>query len=376
MDNRGHVISFDDSPLTANNPIKSVDYNEIINSLKGSVLRSINKYREMNTKQSQYIKALTAENALLSSKLVDIQSFAPLEDNTTIITGYDAQESSANINTDRLAGQVTVGYDRKWSKVARYTDINGKRRPTKDTYISLDGNPLAQSDTIYNILDGNRETFWLLDTAPGAVHEIVIQFPSSIRPYVNMLTLTPFPAFGFSLDKVYARQADGTQHDVTPQGYQAATMNGVETHFSPTSWANEVTIRFTAAADTVGISNLDLFLIDYFDSEATVKYEIPAFEGVEFDHIAEVDLMNFGLHGLEDGNGTWDRYKKITVTAFVNSTNAGNILPATLKGQETTQLSVMKNIGDKFYLQFTFGKNIGQSPVFRSARVKYETYTP
>ena len=45
-DKRSHVIDFDDSPLIKYSPVASEVYNDIINSLKGSVLRAINRGRE------------------------------------------------------------------------------------------------------------------------------------------------------------------------------------------------------------------------------------------------------------------------------------------------------------------------------------------
>lgn len=372
-DNRLHIIDFDDSPFSYEKQIKSSKYNDVVNSLKAGVLRSINRFRTLLSKQTQFNKALVAENEFLASKIVEMTIPLPETVKTALVTGYDTPVSanSSNYSIDRLTGAVSVLSQKKWSKVARITDANGKRVASKDVYITLNGVAKPHSDDIYNILDGNRDSFWLLDTTAGTQHTITIQLPSSIRPHVNYFSLTPFPAFGFDLDQVLITQADNTIIDITPGGYQAAAMNGVGVHFKPLSWGNTITIKLTARGKVIGISDLDIFLVDYVDSYAEVRYEVPAFKNSAFTNIDQVDLMDYGLFGISDKDGIYDRFKEITVTAYVNG-NGTQIGERTLRGLEATQLGTAKSIGDTFHISVRFKKYLGQSPVFRSLKIIYQ----
>ena len=229
---------------------------------------------------------------------------------------------------------------------------------------------------IYNMLDGRMDTFWLLDTAPGTQHTIVIQFPSSIRPFVNALTLIPFPAFGFSLVSILVHKTTGSVN-IIPQTIESANVGVVDMHFAPTAWGNQVTITLTALGNTIGISNLDLFLIDYVDAYANIVYEVPAFAESAFTDIKEIDMMDFGLYGLiEESAGTYNKYSQLTVTAYTGTTFAGAtptvISEATLRGSEPTTLAVAKTVSNKLYVKFQFKKYNGQSPIFRSVKITHQ----
>jgi len=380
---RAHVVDFDDYPLKTTSPIDSEEYNDIINSLKTSTIRAINRSRDLSTKMTNWNKALVAENGYLAGKINELQSTyygLPTTNDSMIITGYDkpVSEQKYNIGTtrDQLTGNITLNAEtgRRWSKVVRYTDSNGKQRPSRDTYISLDGTTMSRDNSIYNILDGRSDTFWLLDTAAAATHSIVINFPSSIRPYVNNIALTPFPAFSFRLDSMIVNKADSTQVNVTPLGVEAASMAAVNVHFAPTSWGNQIVINITANGSVVGISNLDIFLTDYINS-GEFTYELTSFENKAFSYISYVNLMDFGLFGITEEDGTYNASKQTTVTARVGSTvSSATSYPINEKTLRNEGISeVPKLSGSKFYMSFAFNKYEGQTPTFRSAIITYRS---
>lgn len=389
---KAHIVAFDDSPLTLTSPIESSEYNQIINSLKSSTLRAINRSRIITDKQTRYNQALVAENTYLSSKISKLQMFsntlAGITDGTTttgsaLITGYDPTYASVvdTTNVNKLMGQVTVKADvgKKWSKTPRYIDANGDRLPSKDVYITLDGQPMAQSHSIYSILDGSKNSFWIQQLTANTAHSIVIQYPTSIRPFVNSLNITPFPAFGFRLDSVNVTAANGSSINVLPYAVQQELMSGLETHFKPTSWGGTVTINFTTG-DTglVGISDFDIFLIDYVESAAEVTYEIPSFQAKNFTGIANIAVPGGGFEMV--GSNEDDAFNirdSLTITGYAGTPSAAtafDILPGTINShladgvsQNTIGFSCPANT--KFYLKFAFNKYRGQTPIFRAAKV-------
>jgi hypothetical protein len=383
-DNRAHVVSFDESPLYTNSPINSEKYNDIINSLKTSAIRAINRSRDLSTKMTNWNKALVAENEYLGSKiryLYEWYNKLPVVSSEAVVTGYDPVISSAGMRLDNIAGQATIDIEpgRKWSKVVRYTDINGKRRPSRDTSISLDGVTKSYTDDIYNILDGRSDTFWLLDTTRGVQHTLVIQFPASIRPYVNALSLTAFPAFCMRIDGVTLLQANSGSKNITPEGIEATSMGGIDVHFAPVSWGNQVTITFTALGSVVGMSNLDMFLIDYLN-EGEVTYEVTSFENDVFTHIDEIDLLDSGLFGATESDGIYNRSEEMEITARVGTTLASAestaVTPQTIRGEQPTTLNPVgtgKTASDKFWITIKLKKYNGQTPTFRSAKVTYRS---
>ena len=150
-------------------------------------------------------------------------------------------------------------------------------------------------------------------------------------------------------------------------------MGAVNIHFAPTSWGNQLTINITAKGSVIGISNLDLFLIDYINT-GIFTYEVPAFETKSFTYIENIDLMDFGLFGV-NGEDVYNPSKQVTVTAKVGSSYLTAveypINEKTLRNEGIS--SVSKTAGEKFYISFRINKYEGQTPTFRSAIIKYRS---
>jgi hypothetical protein len=231
---------------------------------------------------------------------------------------------------------------------------------------------LQPSDAdIYTILDGYADTFWMLDTTIDNTHVIQIQFPTSIKPYVNYLTLRAFPAFSIKLNSVIVTKADGTTQDVLEGNVVAQEAGILTVHFKPVSWGGVVTINLTAMGSVIGLSDIDIGLIDYVDSQARIIFEVPALTGVAFSTgISEVDLMDCGLFGYGIQDSGYIKTKEIIVKAYVGDLSTPiDISENTLNGIGTTTCS--KAAGDRFYLEFRFKTYQGQSPMFRSAKLTY-----
>lgn len=378
---RGHVVDFDDSPLVYGSNLNSKNYNKIIDSLKTSVYRAMNRSRTVISQMSQWNKALTAESTLLRSKVRELQDAmlmggTMINGKTSIVTAYDTPYTEiTNGDLDKLSGQLTVGYDkdRKFSKVTRVTDANGDTVASPDITILLDGNQLSHDHDAYNILDNQKDTFWILETETDANHVLTMRFPNSIRPTINCVSITPFPAFGIKINKITILKTDGSTEELIPTTgdnlYPA--MDGGTFHFKPTSWANQITIDFTARNNVVGFSNIDLYYIEYNNYNTSVTYKVPGFDSGSAVEITQIDRIDFG----DSGFGLWnlsqtenyDPLKNILVTMTTSGAGSATIPYATLVG--TSPVSLSKSVSEDLFINLQFTSYLGQSPVFRYVKV-------
>lgn len=380
---RAHVISYNDSPLSYGSELSSKRYNQIVDSLKTSVLRAINRSRKTSEKLDLFTKALVAENQYVTSKLNSFSRENP-GGNTSLITAYDSPKpnSSSNYKWDKLHGQVVVGYDSssKYTKVVRTTNIDGERRASLNTFITIDGAAMAHTDSIYNILDGEKNTFWQYEATADQEIQVVIQFPSSIKPLVNYVDLVPFPAYGFEITELLFHKVGGGTENLIPNitGY---AMDGLSTHFKPTSWNNQVSFKIKAKQDgIIGISNFDIGLIDYDNSMTTVRYKVDNYYNAAFTHINRINLFDFGLHSIAGSDGDYNPLKEIVVKCYSSDTDTvGTTIPyetlvrgtSDIRGKSTKELSVAKVANKNFYVELSFRKYLGQTPIFRALKITH-----
>ena len=390
LNNKGHVLAFDDSPISENSPLDSIAYNKIIDSLKTSTLRCLNRSRDLTSNLSKLNKALSAENAFLMSKINDYSIPNVSTAKTALITGYDTVEPGylSNAVQNKLSGQIIIQPLYTWSKVIRYMDKNGRNRASKDISISFgpsDGTVSMQplDSDIYTILDGYNDSYWLADTVEGQQYTIMIQFPASIKPYVNYLSLIPFPAFGFKLDSVRLLKVDGSYETITTEPSNALGL--LDMHFKPISWGGVMEIKVTAQGNTMGIADLDIGLEDYYQSEgdqtpASFVMQIPGFGtdtiagGIRYiRYIDNIDLSHFNLYGIENDN-SFNITDKITATIYsgVSYTGSGgkSILEGTFNnGGTRTDLGA--STSGNVYIKFTMLKHLGQTPIFNWVTITY-----
>lgn len=380
INSKGHVLAFDDSPLGENSPLDSIAYNKILDSLKASTLRCVNRTRDIAAKVAKFNKALSAENRYLASLVAQQHlDYGNLGDKDALITGFDPLISQSSTSVNSLTGQVTIKPLHKWSKVVRYQDRNGRDRASRDISISFGpvGAPvlLPADHDIYSILDGYGDTFWLSDVQDKSQYTIRIQFPASIKPYVDYLSLIPFPAFSFKIDSIYVTKVDGSAIQVVDgtTGY----MGVVDTHFKPISWGGSIDINLTAQGSVIGISDIDIGLADYEDSIATMVYEVPSYQSLAFGSITGIDLSDFNLYGSQIGDG-FIKKDQIHATAYqfpanVDWSDSGGIdlSKDTLSGRGSTTF-VKTSTTNRFYIKLTMQKFLGQTPIFRSAKITVE----
>lgn len=370
MNKSAHVVDFDTSSLTYGSGINSKKYNDIINSLKTSVIRSINRSRVTNTRLSDFLKVVSAENTVLAEKIGQYKQLIETKGvGVAVVTGYDEPEVGyTNCFVDKNMGQVTVGYAEadKYSKIVRSTDGDGNVIASLDTYITINDNPVPRTDSIYNILDGRSDTFWVADVADVAVDGLIkidIQFPTSLRPMVNNLVIKPFPAFTFDIQSITIQKFDSTVTELI----STPTVDGVANlslHFAPTSWNNRLTMILKPRGDVVGISKLDVNLINYSTSRATIKYRVPYLESVAFSEIKQVELVDFRLYNETPGFVKEDQYR---INVYSGGGSAIPVSKDTILGTAST--SVSHGAGDSFYIELDFPPYLGQSPVFRLLKI-------
>lgn len=382
INNKGHVLNFGSEPIPENGPLDSSVVNNIFDSLKTSTLRCLNRTRDLSYRLSKFNKALSAENYYLTNVLLqkDIQAKLDSASKTALITGFDPIEDGSAYEQNRLTGQITVAAKNKWSKIVRYKDKDGRNRASKDTYIAFGPTggilPQPQDSDIYQILDGYSDTFWIADVSPNTQYNLQIQFPTSIKPFIDFIQLVPFPAFSFKLDAVYVTKADGSRVQVVDA--VSSNLGILSTHIKPVSWGGTLDIYFTTNSTTgpgvVGISDIEVGLVDYEESNASFIIEVPGFQEIPFSYLDYINLFDVA-NEIEDQS--YKKEEKITVTAYWGpdwTTASATPIPVdrnTLVKQGNLT-AINKPAGDKFYLEFSMGKYLGQTPIFRAAKITYK----
>jgi hypothetical protein len=373
LNNKGHVLSFDDSPIAENSPLDSISYNKIIDSLKSSTLRCVNRSRDLTSNLAKMNKALSAENLYLTSLIGSNTLGYSSEANTAIVTGYDALELSSiyNAKQSTLSGLVTISPTSKWSKVVRNLDRNGRNRASKDISISINGVTQPQDSDIYSMLDGYNDTYWLYDTVGGSDYTITINFPASIKPYVNYLSMIPFPAFGFTINSIYMLSADGTPHPLADMNSREAGI--LDVHFKPLLFGGTIQISIKAKGSVIGIADLDIGLEDYYQgtTPASFAFNVTAFKDKTFSMIDSINLDNVFLYNSET-DASFIKSDKIKVYAY-SSTGTYNPTASMTEISQNgiTELASSKTAGQNFYLKFTMTEHLAQTPIFKSATIKY-----
>ena len=378
LNNKGHVLAFDDSPIGENSPLDSITYNKIIDSLKTSVLRCINRSRDLTNNMSKLNKALAADNDYLMAKVRSMQIEFPKDSKTALVTGYDQVQPGtlSQAVQSSLSGQLIIKPINKWSKVIRYQDKNGRNRASKDISIAFGptGSLVTQTvdSDIYNILDGYNDSYWIADTVAGQNYTIRIQFPASIKPYINYFSMIPFPAFGFKLNSVGLNTSNGSYIPLYTDPSQELGI--LDMHFKPMTWNGIVEINVTAQHNVIGIADLDIGLEDYYQSEneqtlSSFIFPIPALTDTTISKITLLDTKDFDLYGLENDSSyiKTDKIKAYLTTDLINFTQ---INPETFTGKASTTLAKAKGI--PIYIKFSMQKYLGQTPIFRSVQIKYE----
>jgi len=378
VNNKGHVLAFDDSPIMENSAIDSKAYNKIIDSLKSSTLRCINRSRDLVSKVTKFNKALSAENSNLISMYNQLNfNYSNLTDKQVLLTGYDTPTNELNISSSSLSGNKFISNTSKWSKVVRYKDNYGRDRASKDISIAFGptGSVVAQpvNSDIYSILDGYRDTFWLADVTDKATYTLQIQFPTSLKPYVNYLSLVSFPAFGFTIDSVYVTTAKNEL--VLLNDVVSSELGIVDVQFKPISWGGIIQINMTATNDVIGISDLDIGLADYNTAdESYIVYDL----GLTNEAVASITNINVNdFKLLGEVNIPYNEY--LTITSYIKSTGVWDdtdgkeiskdvlSINDTSKGVHTLD----KNAGEHLFLKLTLKKYLGQTPIFRSIKITY-----
>ena len=417
LNSRGHVLSFDSSPIDENSALDSSSYNAIINNLKSSTLRCINRSRDVNYKLMKFNKALTAENYNMMSIYNSMKINYTKQPNTAIITGFDKSQDSnssvklvdsANVDFDPLTGQIVIApnsTNSKWSKVVRYLDKNGKNKASKDIRILFgtsnseftDNSGLVElpdDSDIYSMLDGYSDSFWLADVTASNNYKLMLQFPASLKPFVSYLSLLPFPAFGFTIDSVYITDSSNVSHRIDDG--TSNVMGIMNTHFKPMSWGGTLVINMKATSNVIGIADLDIGLEDYFQSgdnstsvstdklSSYVVYELTGdFKSSVIKNITGVNLFDFGLYGNSIDINAQRKSNYFTATIY-KTTNSD--WDNTLVGIDVPEKTVYtkepqpvdsqwvtfnKNADERFFIKFTLKKFLGQTPTFRGVSVSY-----
>lgn len=376
INNKGHVLAFEDSPIMENSALDSKAYNKIIDSLKSSTLRCVNRSRDLVSKVTKFNKALSAENSNLMDKYNKLNfNYSELTDNESLITGYDKPYADKNITTSYLTGNKFIFNTNKWSKVVRYKDNYGRDRASKDISISFGptSNPVLQpiNADIYSILDNYRDTFWLADVTPGVEYTLQIQFPTSLKPYVNYLSIVPFPAFGFNIHSVYVTTAKNEL--VKLDDVISDELGIIDVQFKPISWGGIIQIRMIATSNVIGISDVDIGLIDYnADDESYIIYRLDDLTTKRITHIEGIDVSDFKLFGQTDI--PFNDY--LSIEAFVTPSmewdgTDGTEIPTNILNKKGA-FALAKDVNSYIFLKLKLKKYLGQSPVFRSIKITYK----
>lgn len=382
INNKGHVLSFDSESIQENSQIESVKYNKIITSLKTSVIRCINRTRELSTTVNKLNSVLAAENRYLTANYntsTYINNKYPADSKTALITGYDSIIEKNGVIQDRLTGNIYIEPITTFSKTPRYNDSNGLQKPSKDVYIAFGETDSIEAQTqgtdIYNALDGLNNTFWVYDSAVERTeYHMRIQYPVSLKPNINYIKILPFPAFGFDLTSVIVRLSNGSSVDIVDTIDKKQGI--INTYFKTLSWGGILDIKFKANGDIFGLSNIDIGYSDFSDSYGSFVMDIPLLKNKSFSSISKLDLFDFGLNNISSENDVqFIKSNNINVKIYQGSTwdtatDETIIDKNTMLGISSTPFN--KLVDTNFYIKFEFKKYLNQTPIFRGVSITYE----
>lgn len=363
--------------------IDSKKLNETIRSIEESVMRSLLRGTKLIEDFNRINLALTSAYAGLSRSSQMYNSYPKTSDITSSTSFVGTAFASAfgsvtGKRQDKTAGIVTMDWsdNKKLSKIAIY---NGVVSPNIQIYVDNILRP--ESDAVYNILDGDKSTFWIESTTAGA-HTLELRLPPSINKTFNYLEVLPFPIFGMEINKIEYYDVHNRLQVIYPANENSFynSTGPLMFHMSPREFNNTIKISFTVFQNinAMGFTSIDVCNIDYLNNTSTsyLKFEnIPNKDvyGNTITSLIPVSIdLDFYVDGVIDNN--YDSFlPEISLVPNPNGTEKLSL--SRKKGYQTiptTTLSLYSENGtNSLYLKVVMNEVGLTTPVFRGAKLNF-----
>lgn len=348
--------------------IDSGQLNKILNSIEQSVIRTILRTNQLSRKiDSLNLGIVNSYNSLFAHE----KSFEqyPNYQNVCFATAFSNAVTGGRL--DQNAGVVTLDWE-DFNKQSKIPIVDNTLSPNIKIYV--DDTLRNQDDDVYNILDTDPTTFWIEET-DDSEHTLEIQLPPSLNKRFNYLRLNPFPVFGIEITKIKYYDAQNvwqTIFDSDELPYRFYNTSGpMVFHLNPKEYNNTIKIwyKLKNGSQVMGFSNIDISLIDYYNTATTVMIPFENLPDVTNITPNRIDL-DFYIDG-ETKTNLNKFFSKNGGGIFLtddSGTILGNISPT--QAQEETWTTI--NISNGLYLKVVMNEVDMTTPVFRGCKLRYE----
>lgn len=390
MANKENLLAY---PITKEleyrSKIKTRELNEMIRSIEESVLRSIMRSSELTAQMnslnlgvSSAYTSILRQNQIYNSYPEPYDIPSGYWGGVSFATGYG---SVTNGRQNNYAGIVTLDWEdnKKTSKIPIYEEVL-----STNVQILVDDVLRPQSDSVYNILDGDPKTFWVESMSTGE-HTIELRLPPSVYRTFNYIEVNPFPIFGMRVKKIeyYDLQSVATTiYDSSSTFYNPGTP--IALHLKPKEFNNtiKITVEAIGGINTVGFTKLDLASIDY-DNNVTscyLKFEnIPTgndHNGNPIDAITPAAInLDFYVDGVIDNN--YDKFISEISLVTNPDTETGKVTLKRKPGRQLIDATTVtvdqdpavdtKTSDNALYLKVVMNEVNETTPVFRGAKLDW-----
>lgn len=352
--------------------------NLILRSIEESVLRAILRGSELTDLYNRLNLAVETSYISLSKHVGTLFSYDSVASGLAYATAYDSVNVNGGGNQDRVAGIVTLSWDkeRRYSKVPRFDtdDDNIPDTVSPAVVVSVNGTNRAQDDPAYNMLNRRNDSFWI-EQAVSGVYEVEVSLPPSVNKNFNYIEIAPFPVFGINLQKVEykdERSVWNTIYNVDTEDYKFYNNSGpLVMHLTPrtTNGIFKITCEVIDGINALGFSNMDFGLIDYNDEVQTVY--------MRFENAPEttITLLSSSLDFyIDDITGTQNPNKFISELSITNSlTGAGTTITLNEISSDEYQFGGETiDASNGLWLKIVMREVNRTTPVIRGCKLDYE----
>lgn len=363
--------------------INTKQLNSMFKSIEESILRSIIRGTELDRKLNRLSLGVTSAYKALESHNQIYNSYPKAANIPSGSYGGIAFATAFGEATGgrqhKAGGIVTMNWqDRK--KLSKIPVYDGKVNPAVS--ISVDGVVREPDDSVYNIVDGDPNTFWVEEASAGQ-HTIEINLPPSISKKFNFLEVYPFPIFGIDIEDISYDDLQSVSHSIFPTKENPFYNKSgpLVFHLSPKEWNNTITftINVKDGINTMGFSKIDIASIDYLDTSATII--IPLENIPQVDHtgstLTDINPTTVNLDFYIDG-AVEDDYDSFISEILIMDREDGsgeNIRLKKTRGSQSiaaSSINVSQTSGDNaLYLKMVINERRLTSPVIRGASLEW-----
>lgn len=369
--------TFNTDPITYRGIADSTELNTILNSLKTNAYNCILRSRKTAKKLDNLRNAYVYLNQYMASKMLDLNykadqilnySASGLHSSTISMYDYNVTQSGvlSNVKVDTNYGQMTLDIDYSWSKIPKYTDYLGDKKPTPDVKIYVDDVEKDSTDSAYDCLDSLGSTLWIESTTYED-HVIKFKMPVSLKPKINALKLDFFPQYSCVIKKIEYYSIKGTWEELS--NYESDGKS-IYMHFNPYDYDDQVRITIKPISDLypiIGIGNFDLYLINYVNAgSATFKFP-------ELEKLTITSLNNLKVDYYIDNYSTANQFSTnnpMKVYLIIDS-DSYEIPYNVINGTNGLNLNVGTITNKEIKIKFDMTEINMTSPVIRGATLIY-----